>query len=137
MGVAKPVPAGGGPAPYQSCLACFKGDVSTIFSIEGEFEFSAVFLEKQLGIEPKEAVATLREILGDMGHKLAPGAVPAGILLIHFRLCQECADKAGIRVAGEGHTVLYRQPKEMMLPQNRMTDRFGLGKEATDPDEDD
>jgi hypothetical protein len=85
-------------APYQSCIACFRGDTRTGFAAAGEAEFIVVAIHKTAGIPIDQAEGTFKVVAEhEMG--CDPGMVPAGEVTALFRLCRDCADKTSTSVA--------------------------------------
>jgi hypothetical protein len=85
-------------APYQSCICCFKGDVTTALAVNGEAEFHIAFLNVNLGVGP--------EVAADMV-QVEPGLVPDGMFPVSYRICSECAEQKGLEVG-----VTYAQSAE-------------------------
>ena len=78
--------------PYQSCIACFKGDTGTAVYVKGVAEFHIAALHKAAGISLDEASATFRNYAEqELGCR--PGMVPAGRFDVGYRLCRVCAKK--------------------------------------------
>jgi hypothetical protein len=103
------MPEGMRVAPYKSCVACYRGDVSTAILLEGEAEFHVAALRKLAGIPPDQAKATL---LVFAEHELGcdPGKVPTGRCQGGFRLCRDCAEKTNAHIVEPGGTGGYTQP---------------------------
>jgi hypothetical protein len=82
-------------APFESCIACFRGDTPTFFWVDGDAEFHVAALLRLAGLPPDQAEVT---ILAYCERELGcePGLVPGG--RFQFRLCRECAKKTGARV---------------------------------------
>jgi hypothetical protein len=88
-------------APWQSCVGCFKGDVTTAVVLEGEAEWIIAGMAHACGISAEEATATFESYaIAELG--CDPGQVPDGRLTHSVRLCRECAAKTGTRVFDEG-----------------------------------
>lgn len=84
-------------APFESCIACYKGDVTTGVAVQGEVEFLAAALHKLAGLPLDEAAATAGMFAEDeMG--CDPGMVPVGEVTVVIRLCRECAEQTGTQV---------------------------------------
>jgi hypothetical protein len=78
-------------APFESCIACFKGDVPTVIAFEGEAEWILAGL-CVLGLPEDQAYATLRHWLEtEQGWTGGAGTVPTGTLRFSCVCCAECA----------------------------------------------
>jgi hypothetical protein len=100
-------------APYQSCVACFKGDVNTGFAALGEAEFVMAAMHKMAGLTIEEASATFGALaVQKMG--CDPGMVPSGRQNVIIRLCRECAGKMGTPVGDLNSDLVpgYEQSEE-------------------------
>lgn len=97
-------------APYQSCVKCYRGDVTTAVATQGEAEFHVAFLVKALAIPEDEAIGTIN-VFAEQELGCDPGKVPGGTFTLIYRLCRDCAAKAKIKV-GEisGGVPSYAQP---------------------------
>jgi len=100
-------------APFESCVACFKGDTRTAVMLEGEAEFHIAALHHLSGIPLEQADGT---VLVAAEHELGcdPGMVPAGRFQLGFRLCTDCAAKTGativdLKAAEKGEPVFVYQ----------------------------
>ena len=97
-------------APYESCIACFKGDTTTALLSEGDAEWHIVTLMKGAGLTQAEAVATFR-LYAEQDLGCDPGMVPDGRFVFGHRLCRECARKTGAKVVELGESgPAYVQP---------------------------
>jgi len=67
-------------APFESCVACFRGDTTTGFAISGE---------------PGFIVDTMRASTGVVVNR---ASVPSGQQHITIRLCRKCARLRGTRI---------------------------------------
>ena len=47
-------------APFESCVACYRGDTTTALVIQGEAGFAVAFLNAQLGIPAEDAEAMIQ-----------------------------------------------------------------------------
>ena len=84
-------------APFESCVACFKGDTTSAVFLEGEAEFAMAALERA-GLSTELASATVLTMAEqDLG--CASGMVPAGEHMWAVRLCSSCALRSGLEVA--------------------------------------
>jgi hypothetical protein len=104
------------PAPWESCVCCYRGDTDTAVAFQGEAEFAMAGLIR-LGVPKGEAGPTVQVFCE---HELGcdPGMVPAGDFTYVFRLCPDCAAKAGVPVGKLPDNIpTLRQPPEMRLPE--------------------
>ena len=76
----------------ESCVVCLRG-TDTALAFVGEAEWAVAGLQ-HLGVPDYQAGATVSYGLG-----CGPGEVPDGEVTVMFRVCRECADKAGFPVA--------------------------------------
>jgi hypothetical protein len=99
--------------PHQSCVACFKGDTTTGFAVEGEAEWCIASLMKVAGLDQETATATF-QVFAEQDLGCDPGMVPVGRVEMGVRLCRECAWRTGahVAVAEPGQLVtVYTQPR--------------------------
>jgi hypothetical protein len=98
-------------APYNSCMGCLKGDVSTGFALEGEAEWIMVTMHKLAGITQDQAIATFHVMAEEMG--CDPGMVPSGRVTVLVRVCRTCARKTGATVheLADEEVAGYAQPE--------------------------
>lgn len=103
-------------APFNSCIACFRGDTTTAVGVEGNAEFHIAAMARLAGIPIDQASGTLLVWLEEQGYD--PGKVPVGRFSGAFRLCRDCARKTGAKVVSvrdidKGLPVFaYRMPDE-------------------------
>jgi hypothetical protein len=102
-----------GPATWQSCVVCYRSDTDTALAFQGEAEFAIAALHAKLGLPLDKAMSTVR-IFSEHELGCEPGMVRRGEFTYVFRVCQECADKAGLPVGqvGSGHVPGIRQPED-------------------------
>jgi hypothetical protein len=84
-------------APFNSCIGCYRGDVSTGFAAEGKAEFIVVVLHKAAGIPLEEARSTFK-VYAEQELGCPPGTMPTGRVSLAFRLCRDCAEQHGCQV---------------------------------------
>ena len=97
-------------APYESCFGCFKGDTVTALGFHGEAEWIMALLGR-LGVPEAEVNAFIHMIaVEDYGCQ--QGFVPDRDMMVTFRMCAECAVKAGMEVRRLPEIALYPQPDE-------------------------
>jgi len=97
-------------APFDSCIACFKGDTRTVVLLEGEAEWCIVALSRWAGIGLEEAQATFL-VYAEHDLDCEPGMVPDGRIEHGFRLCRECAEQTSVEVSEPGKVGhVYAQP---------------------------
>ena len=84
-------------APFESCVACFKGDVTTGLALRGEPEFAIAAIHVFAGIPIDQATATFLQY-AESEPGAEPGEVPDQDVEIGIRLCRECAEKTGAKV---------------------------------------
>jgi hypothetical protein len=83
-------------APFQSCVVCLRGDVTTMIVLRGQAEWAIAGLMR-LGIPRDQAMGTVEKFAEtELGCR--PGKVPDGTFDYAARVCRECAEKAGCRV---------------------------------------
>jgi hypothetical protein len=93
-------------APFNSCIACFRGDTTTGYGTRGEAEFHIVALHRMAGLPLEEASGTFAVIAKrELG--CDPGKVPGGTFDIFVRLCPDCARRTGTRVGKLDAMPLY------------------------------
>lgn len=83
-------------APFDSCVACYRGDTTTALVFRGEAEWAAAGLHV-LGVSESEALATI-ELFAEQELGSPPGTVPAGTLDLAVRVCPSCAKRAGFPI---------------------------------------
>lgn len=94
-------------APHESCVACLKGDTTTGLVIKGSAPWIQVGLMK-MGISEDEAWALVSTI-AEENYGAPPGKAPMSMHAV-FRVCADCAAKAGLQVSPVGGTmVMYSQ----------------------------
>ena len=98
------------PAPYQSCVVCYRGDTTTAVVIQGVAEFHIFFLMRKLGLPEDEAAGTVRACAHyELGHDL--GTVPVGQYTVAVRLCRQCAEFFDVQIGELGGKLPgYAQP---------------------------
>ena len=84
-------------APHESCVACFRGDTTTIVCIRGEAEFIIAAMHQLTGLSLEEAQGTF-QTMAEQDYGCDPGRIPAGVVTAGVRLCGDCAAKTGARV---------------------------------------
>lgn len=89
----------------DACVVCRQG-TDTALGFDGEVEWAMSGLDS-LGVPEDRAEAMVLELLG-----ATASAVPAGRLSFLYRVCQACADKAGLKVGlvVGGPVPHYHQP---------------------------
>jgi phage tail sheath gpL-like len=97
-------------APYESCIACLKGDVSTAVAFRGEAEFIIAGIHKAAGIPVELATATFAAF-AEQELGCDPGTVPTGQVTHAVRLCTDCAQRTGTTVAPVPDVPCYEQGK--------------------------
>jgi hypothetical protein len=85
-------------APFESCIACFKGDTRTAVLLEGEAEWHIAALMHWAGLDQETATATF-QVYAEQNLGCDPGMVPSGRVENGFRLCRDCARKTGVEVS--------------------------------------
>ena len=85
-------------APYNSCIACFRGDTTTVLALKGGAEWIIAAMHKAAGLSLEEASATFH-VIAEQEIGCDPGMVPVGRLDFAVRLCRDCAAKTGATVA--------------------------------------
>jgi hypothetical protein len=83
-------------APHESCVACLRGDVSTGLASRGVAEWHVALLIV-LGLPQDEATNTI--YVAAEQHGCDFGQVPSGSFEVAFRVCEDCANGAGLKVA--------------------------------------
>jgi hypothetical protein len=96
-------------APYNSCVACFKGDTTTTYGTRGEAEFHIAALHAMAGLPMEQANATFT-VMAERELGCDPGKVPGGTFDIFVRLCRDCARRTGVRVGKLDEVPLYLEP---------------------------
>lgn len=77
-------------APFESCIACLKGDTATGLLLEGEPEWIIATLQHVVDLPLVEAKAAMQtDVVTE---------TPGGRIRMGLRLCHECAAKAGVEV---------------------------------------
>lgn len=84
-------------APFESCVACFKGDTRTSFVLEGSAEWCIVGLMKLASLDEQTARALVHDYAENV-HGCDPGMLPVGRIEFEVRLCRECASRSGATV---------------------------------------
>jgi hypothetical protein len=84
-------------APYDSCVACYKGDTTTGVVIHGEAEFIIAGIHRLTGIPLDQADRTFG-VLAEHDMGCDPGKVPVEDVDAFVRLCADCAQKTGARI---------------------------------------
>ena len=84
-------------APYESCIACLRGDTTTIVSVQGEAEFVIAVMHHLAGLSLEDAQRTFL-VIAAREYGCDPGSVPGGRITTGFRLCRDCAAKTGAHV---------------------------------------
>jgi hypothetical protein len=100
-------------APFDACIACYRGDTTTALAFRGEAEWILAGLHV-LGLSEDEAYAALRRALEDEGWEGAPDEVPRGTLVKAFCVCKDCAKKAAgwpVGVTSEGYLPVIEAPR--------------------------
>jgi hypothetical protein len=77
-------------APFDSCIACFKGDVKPAITFEGSFELVVAGL-LVLGLPNDQAEAVVFHGLKRQGINADENGVPDGDLRMTFVCCSDCA----------------------------------------------
>lgn len=85
-------------APYQSCISCYRGDTLTAVILRGEAEFVIVGIARLCGLPLEQAEWTF-DLIAREFYGCDPGKVPVGELMLPFRLCRECAERTGAKIA--------------------------------------
>jgi hypothetical protein len=96
--------------PHESCVGCFKGDTDTAVGFRGEREFAIVALEK-MGLPREEAMASFLAFC-ELELGCDRGMVPGGVNTFVFRVCPDCAQRAGLtvgKIGGEFPVYTYRE----------------------------
>ena len=83
-------------APFNSCVVCFKGDVSTAVGFIGEAEWLMAGLEVA-GVPNNQAIAMVERQAAEQ-YGCDAGHVPEGEMQMAMRICPECAAKANFPV---------------------------------------
>jgi hypothetical protein len=98
-------------APFHSCIACLKGDTSTLVQVEGDWRYQIAALETLAGLEHNEAAATFQAYCE---HDSGLSTWPEGRMTFGFRLCRDCAEKYEVDICDTGDEMLtvYVQPEE-------------------------
>lgn len=95
-------------APFESCVSCFRGDVTTAAVVEGDADYYIATLSKLASIPLDEAEATVQNMFEEQGS-------PSGRFTCAMRLCRDCAEQTGatvveLKALDEGRPVAaYRQ----------------------------
>lgn len=89
-------------APYDACVACFKGDTTTTVGFAGEPEFVIAAIHKSAAIPMWQAEALLRAHCEEEGSP--KGKVPS-LLTLGIRLCGDCARETDTPVGPVGGQV--------------------------------
>lgn len=101
-------------APYDSCIACYRGDVTTAVAFQGEAEFVVAGIRRATGIPLEQAEATFMAFAeNELG--CDPGMVPTGRITQAVRLCVACAMKAGTEVGPVAGDVPCLRTEEGMM----------------------
>ena len=100
-------------APFQSCIACFRGDTTTGVALKGEAEFCIAGLIV-LGVPEDQALGTFHVCMEAEGWTGQPDEVPGGEVTLPIRLCRECAAKTPFAVGQVPSLPFYVQPDEQM-----------------------
>lgn len=116
-------------APFESCVACFKGDTTTGVAVRGEFEFTSPRFTRVAGIPLDEAAAT-GKVLAAQEMGCDPGMVPVGEFTVAIRLCRDCAAKTGTPVADRSLGALPGYSQDEMYGGS-LEDVFGADDEAS------
>lgn len=100
-------------APFESCVACLRGDTDTALVLRGEAEFVVAVLHAKLGLPIEQATGTV-QAFAEQELGCEPGKVPEGWSDHTIRLCQDCAAGAGLSVekVGAGTLPGYAQPAD-------------------------
>jgi hypothetical protein len=81
-------------APFDSCVVCLKGDVTTAVAFRGDAEWSIAALTA-LGVPDDQAYGVFRAAMEDQGWTGDPDEVPGGEVVMGLRVCAECVEKSG------------------------------------------
>ena len=109
-------------APFESCVACLRGDTNTGLALEGEGEWVIAGLMRME--IPKRDATVLVEDAAVERYGCDPGKLPVEVMQIPYRVCAECAAKAGLTVGPVETPPLYRQPEEQWSDDARLHARL-------------
>lgn len=94
-------------APHESCIVCFKGDVTTAIGFEGEAEFIMGALYA-MGV-PFDQAKAIVEAFTAAECGCALGQVPSSDISMDFRICRSCGQKIGLEASPLPEIRVYRQ----------------------------
>jgi hypothetical protein len=103
-------------APYQSCVSCFKGDVTTIFAVDGSAEWLIAALGRAAEIPQDQATQMVLDLAHD-SYGSPEGSVPEARMQMFVTLCRDCARRTGTTVVDRldletGAVPGYSQPDD-------------------------
>jgi hypothetical protein len=103
-------------APYNSCIACYRGDTTTMLGLKGEAEFMIATLMRA-GVPQDEATQVIDGVAHDR-YGCDRGKVPTTDMELAVRLCVDCGAKVGLKLGTEDHLLVYEQPASLRGGEN-------------------
>jgi hypothetical protein len=95
-------------APFDSCIACHKGDTTTALALEGEAQFVMAGIHYLTGVPLDQAKAFVDlYVHEEFGCDL--GMVPREDIRVGVRLCRSCAARTGVEVGSPEAVPLFEQ----------------------------
>jgi hypothetical protein len=102
------------PPAYQSCIACLKGDTTTVLALKGEGEFLMAAMQK-IGVTEQDSRRLVLNAAQEH-YGCTPGHLPVVDMEMLIRVCTDCGHKGGFEPGPEGAVPLYEQPDEWRMP---------------------